>query len=58
MECYNDSVAGAGAFVNGKTVAAGALRAVSVTSPSGAVVNLGETMGAGKGVLIILRHLG
>ena len=35
-----------------------ALAAVSVTDPSGAVVNLGDKMGSGKSILVMLRHLG
>ena len=46
------------ANVNGKTVTASALAAVSVTDPSGAVVNLGDKMGSGKSILVMLRHLG
>lgn len=46
------------ATVNGRTVAAPALAALSVVDPSGAAVNLGEKMGSGKAVLVMLRHLG
>lgn len=44
--------------MNGKTVDASALRAVSVMSPAGDLVNLGEAMGPGKAILVMLRHLG
>jgi hypothetical protein len=46
------------ATVNGKTVTAPALAALSVVDPSGRTVNLGEKMGSGKSVLVMLRHLG
>jgi hypothetical protein len=46
------------ATVNGKSVTAGALSALSVTDASGAAVNLGGKMGEGRAILVMLRHLG
>jgi hypothetical protein len=44
--------------VNGRTVTASALRAVSVLSPRGERVRVGDAVGDGRGVLVLLRHLG
>ena len=57
-ECELDTRVVRAATVNGKTVDASALRAVSVMSPAGDLVNLGEAMGPGKAILVMLRHLG
>lgn len=57
-ECELDARVVRAATVNGKTVDASALRAVSVMSPAGDLVNLGEAMGPGKAILVMLRHLG
>ena len=58
-ECEVDaSTSNRVATVNGKSVRASALAACTVTDPSGNVVNLGEKMGNGKAILVMLRHLG
>ena len=44
--------------VNGRAVTASALRAVSVLSPRGERVRVGDAVGDGRGVLVLLRHLG
>jgi hypothetical protein len=54
----DDATSNRVASVNGKTVSASALASCAVTDPSGNVVNLGEKMGSGKAVLVMLRHLG
>jgi hypothetical protein len=59
VECEADfNYENRAASVNGKIVNASSLRSISVMSPSGASVNLGDTMGDGKAVLVLLRHLG